>query len=92
MVATIPVPNLPHRSPLTAESYLEGEGRPGSRELARESGLDPSTIARKEADLETARGTTRSIEGVLEALARAGVEVGEDYVKLLPKPKPRARR
>ena len=30
--------------------------------------------------------TMRSVKAVLAALAKAGVEVGEDYVKLLPKP------
>jgi hypothetical protein len=49
-------------------------------------------IRMESSDLETARGTGRSLEAVVEALARAGVEIDGDTIRLLPKPKPRARR
>lgn len=58
------------------------------KQLASLAKLDSATISRMEASgAEAARGQARNVERVLLVLEKHGVEVGDDYVKLVKKAK-----
>ena len=59
------------------------------RQLAKAAGINPATLSRMEnSGKKVVRGQGRSIQSVLDALAKAGVEVHEDGVRIIEK-KPR---
>lgn len=57
------------------------------RQLAKKAGIDASTLSRMEsAGAKTARGHGSTIEVVIEALARCGVELADDgSIRPIPK-------
>jgi transcriptional regulator with XRE-family HTH domain len=62
------------------------------RYLAKQAGLNPATLSRMESSgSKTVRGHGSSIQAVVEALARSGVEIEEDAIRFKPKGRPRLR-
>ena len=60
------------------------------RQLAKQAGLNPATLSRMESSgSKTVRGHGSTIQAVIEALARNGVEIEEDAIRLKPKGRPR---
>ena len=60
------------------------------RELAREAKIDPSTLNRMEGSGDsTVSGLARNVESVVKALERRGVEITEDSIRQVGKPKRR---
>jgi len=56
------------------------------RQLAKQAGLNPATLSRMESSGgETVRGQGRTIQAVVDALERHGVEIVEDGPRLKPK-------
>ena len=59
-----------------------------SAELADRAGVDASTVSRMEAcDKKPIRGLSENIVAVVDALEKAGVEITEDGVRLVAKPR-----
>jgi transcriptional regulator with XRE-family HTH domain len=59
-------------------------------ELARDAGLDQTTLSRIEAaGAKPVKATTKNLDAVLDALRRHGVEVDEDSIRIVGKPKRR---
>ena len=55
-------------------------------DLAREAGIDPTTLSRMEsAGADPVGGSTRNLQAVLDALRKHGVEIDEDSIRLVKK-------
>ena len=56
------------------------------RQLAKQAGINPATLSRMEnSGAEVVRGQGRSIQAVIDALDRNGVEIFADHLQLKPK-------
>ena len=56
------------------------------RQLAEQAGINPATLSRMEnSDDNVVRGQGRSIQAVIDALDRNGVEIYADRLQLKPK-------
>jgi hypothetical protein len=61
-----------------------------SRARPRDAGIDPTTLSRMEsADTQPVGGATRNLQAVLDVLAKHGVEIAEDSIRLTGKAKRR---
>jgi transcriptional regulator with XRE-family HTH domain len=72
---------LPTGSQIAAARVLAGLGQ---RELAALAGVNPSTVNRMErSGAATARGQSRNVQSVIDALLKQGVEITADGVRVV---------